>query len=148
MADKRKVGWYLDVSLVARAQEVAQNKGNTTPQLIEKYLKDGLSKEKNITISERVFYQTGVLDSNITGLLSTFGVKVEGSPEHKLYILGAIINKKPRVQTEIDKNKQTIYSLFSIINDIKDIDRVKYDDFMSVLAKYPRIKAELRKCEL
>jgi len=145
MTDKRKTGWYIDISLLARLQNLAVEKGCSVSNLVEKYIKNGLSTEPNLTISERIFHQIGVLNCNIDGLLSTMNVKVEGSIEHKLMILGAIFNRNTRVQTEREKNKQVIYSLVSIINELKDLDKVKYDDCMRILHKYPIIMKEIKK---
>ena len=148
MADKRKVGWYVDIGVLSRMQQIAVQKGGTPSQLAEKYIKKGLALEPEITISEKINYLRGVLNIELSGLLSTYNVVVEGSSIEKLDVLGALANRRSRKQTEIDKNKQLIYSLFTILEDIKHVDEVLYDNLMDVLKKYPNIKGIFKNCSL
>ena len=148
MADKRKVGWYVDIGLLSRMQQIAVQKGGTSSQLAEKYIKKGLALEPEITISEKINYLRGVLNIELNGLLSTYNVVVEGNSIEKLDVLGALANRKSKKQTKIDKNNQLIYSIFTILEDIKVVDEELHDELSNVLRKYPNIRNVFKNCSL
>jgi hypothetical protein len=148
MADKRKVGWYVDIGLLSRMQQIAVQKGGTSSQLAEKYIKKGLALEPEITIPEKINYLKGVLNIELNGLLGTYNVVVEGNSIEKLDVLGALANRKSKKQTKIDKNNQLIYSIFTILEDIKQVDEELYDELINVLRKYPNIRIVFKNCSL
>ena len=148
MSNKRKVGWYVDIAILTRIQQIALSKGSTPSQLVEKYIKKGLATESEITISERINYLRGVLNIELNGLLGTYNVVVEGSSMEKLDVLGALVNRKSRKQSEINKNKQLVFSLYTILEDIKVVDEALYDDLVAVLRKYTNIRNIIKDCTL
>ena len=147
-SNKSKTGWYIDSGLVARFNNIVTTKKISHSGLADKYVKIGLSKEPSITLSERLNYQLSVLNLELSGLLNTFGVTVEGSNVHKLDILCAIITRGPRKKELSPKNKQLILSLFTVLEDIRAIDIESYDEFKPILSKYVRIKSEFENCSL
>lgn len=137
---KCKICMSIDEKYVVGISSAAAKKGVPISEIGQAYFSFMLSRESQLTAAERFYYQRDNVEQSLDNVLRILGISANGGLSDKWSVAMALCLQKSR-----QKNRQSRYaviemSLFEVLNDLKEMDKNLFDEWIVEMGKYGRIK--------
>lgn len=136
----KQKGYFQDETTWGELSRVSAKRGITISDLIEGYCLRGLSKEQELTATERYFVEKRNINLTLDGIFSTFSMTVEGSLDIKIRVLVGLCTGISVQSPLRNFRKLAELSLYTVLNDIRFWDIDIYNEIMKEMSKYKRTK--------